>query len=136
MSGSSCSRFRRQYTVGQGHRRQVARFLKHFRCRLVLFGYDDLTMDPMKQRREFATVEFQPPLAKSASDYAVLTLTQRHRSQEASATEIEMGVGIAMIVEKVTPGELSISAGQRMMVYVDDVAIGFIPRARNDDVTV
>jgi hypothetical protein len=65
-----------------------------------------------------------------------VTLTQRLRSQEASATEIEMGVGIAMIVEKVTPGDLSIPAGQRMMVYVDDVAIGFIPRARNDDVTV
>jgi hypothetical protein len=113
-----------------------ARFLEHFRCRLVLFGYNDLSKDPAKERREFASVEFKPPLARTATDYTEVSLTHRLRSQEAGASEIEMGIGIALVVEKATPGDFSISAGERVMVYIDDVEITFVPRPRNDDVTV
>ena len=80
-------------------------FLKDFRCRLVLFGYKDLSKDPTKNRREFAAVDFTPPLAKAAIDYAEVKVTQRLRSQEAGASEIEMGIGIAIVVEKATPGD-------------------------------
>ena len=102
----------------------------------MLFGYKNLSKDPTKERREFAAVEFKPPLAKSAMDYTEVKLTHRLRSQEAGASEIEMGIGIAIVVEKATPGDLSIPAGQRLMVYIDDVEIRFVPRPRNDDVTV
>ena len=111
-------------------------FLNHCRCRLVLFGYKDLSKDPTKDRREFAAVEFKPPLAKSAADYVEVKVTCRLRSQEAGASEIEMGIGVAIVVEKLTPGDLPIPAGERFMVYFDDFAIGFVPRPRNDDVTV
>jgi hypothetical protein len=113
-----------------------ARFQSDFRCRLVLFGYKNLSKDPTKDRREFAAIEFKPPLAKSAIDYTEVKLTHRLRSQEAGASEIEMGIGIAIIVERATAGDLPVPAGQRFMVYVDDVEIQFDPRPRNDDVTV
>jgi len=119
-----------------GEAKAFARFLEHFRCRLVLFGYNDLSKDPTKERREFAAVEIKPPLATSATDYTEVNLTHQLRSQEAGASEIEMGIGIALVVERATPGDLSISAGQRVMVYLDDVEITFVPRPRNDDVTV
>jgi len=124
------------HVAASGEADDLARFLEHFRCRLVLFGYKDLSKDPTKERREFAAVEFKPPLAKSAMDYTEVKLTHRLRSQEGGASEIEMGIGIAIVVEKATPGILSIPAGQRLMVYIDDVEIRFVPRPRNDDVTV
>ena len=112
-----------------------ARFLNEFRCRLVLFGYKDLGKDPTKNRREFAAVEFKPPLAKSSTDYAEVKLTCRLRSQEAGASEIEMGIGIAIVVERAAPSDVLIPAGQRMLVCIDDVELQFVPRPRNDDVT-
>ncbi len=124
------------HVAASGEPDAYARFLKDFRCRLVLFGYKDLSKDPTKNRREFAAVEFTPPLAKAGIDYAEVKVTQRLRSQEAGASEIEMGIGIAIVVEKATPGDVVILAGQRLMVYVDDVEMKFIPRPRNDDVTV
>ena len=124
------------HVAAAGEPEAYARFLKEFRCRLVLFGYKDLSKDPTNKRREFAAVEFKPPLAKSATDYTEVKLTHRLRSQEAGASEIEMGIGIAIVVEKATPGDLPIPADQRLMVYIDDVEIRFVPRPRNDDVTV
>ncbi len=124
------------YVAASGEPDAYARFLNHCRCRLVLFGYKDLSKDPTKDRREFAAAEFRPPLAKSAADYVEVKVTCRLRSQEAGASEIEMGIGVAIVVEKLTPGDLPIPAGERFMVYFDDFAIGFVPRPRNDDVTV
>jgi hypothetical protein len=46
-----------------------------------------------------------------------------------------MGVGVAVIVEKKTPGEMAIPAGARAFVCIDDVEARFVARPRNDDVT-
>jgi hypothetical protein len=124
------------HVAAHGDAEEVSRFLAHFRCRLVLFGYTELSKNPCKPRREFAAVEFTPPLARTAAEFAGVNLSQRLRSQDDGASEIEMGVGIAVIVEKATTGDFSIPAGRRVMVYVDDVEVTFLPRPRNDDVTV
>ncbi|MDB5390100.1 MAG: hypothetical protein JWM11_5746 [Planctomycetaceae bacterium] len=124
------------HVAGQGTEQDLAEFHKNFRCRLVLFGYQELTKNALKGRREFASVEFKPALAKSAADYQAITLSQKLRSQESGASEIEMGVGLAILVERTTPGELTIPAGSKALVQIDDVDLKFVPRPRNDDVKV
>jgi hypothetical protein len=63
-------------------------------------------------------------------------LVRKLRSQDNGAGEIEMGVGVAVLVEKKTPGGFAVAAGRRAFLRVDDVTCEFIPRPRNDDVTV
>jgi len=124
------------HVCGGGRAEDFRTFQKHFICRLVLFGYRDLTKDPAKGMREYASVPLEPAFADKAEGYRKVTLTRALRSQDGGASEIEMGVGIAIVVEPRTPGELTIPAGARAFVRVDDVEIGFVPRPRNDDVTV
>ena len=121
---------------GGGSAKDFQTFLKHFSCRLVLFGYRDLTKDPTKGMREYVSVPFEPIFADKADGYRKVTLTRALRSQDAGASEIEMGVGVAILVERRTPGELTIPAGARAFVRIDDVEFGFVPRPRNDDVMV
>ncbi|HTI50030.1 MAG TPA: DUF1501 domain-containing protein [Planctomycetaceae bacterium] len=112
-------------------------FARNFSCRLVLFGYRELAKNPWNGFREYATVPI--PLVGpevSTATYRSISLTQKLRSQDGGAAEIEMGVGIAVILERKSPGELAIPAGTRAFVQIDDVALEFIPRPRNDDVMV
>ncbi len=124
------------HVCGGGSADDFRTFLKHFTCRLVLFGYRDLAKDPARGLREYASVPFEPPFADKAEGYHMVSLTRSLRSQDGGASEIEMGVGVAVIVERRTPGELLIPAGARAFVRIDDVEIGFVPRPRNDEVTV
>jgi hypothetical protein len=86
--------------------------------------------------REFASLALRPPLADRAAGYQKATLTRKIRSQDDGASEIEMGVGLAVVVEKTTPGALTVPAGSRAFLRIDDVEVSFTPRPRNDDVTV
>jgi hypothetical protein len=124
------------HVCGGGRTEDYQTFLEHFTCRLVLFGYRELAKDPMKGMREFASVELRPNLADKASGYQRVTLTRNLRSQDGSANEIEMGVGLAVILEKSSAGSLSIPAGARAFLRIDDMEVSFTPRPRNDDVTV
>jgi hypothetical protein len=123
------------HASGGGRAEDYALFRKHFTCRLVLFGYTDLAKNPLRPLREFASLPLDPPFADKASGYQKITLTRKLRSQDNGASEIEMGVGLAVLVEK-TPGDWSIPAGARAFLRIDDVTVDFVPRARNDDVTV
>ena len=58
------------------------------------------------------------------------------RSQDAGASEIEMGVGLAILLERTTAGDLEVATGTRAWLQFDDVEISFTPRPRNDDVKV
>jgi hypothetical protein len=102
----------------------------------VLFGYTDLTKDARKRVREYASVALRPGPAERPGGYERAALTYSLRSQDGGANEIEMGVGIAVVVEKTSPGALALPAGARAFLRVDDVAVSFVPRPRNDDVTV
>jgi hypothetical protein len=63
-------------------------------------------------------------------------LSARLRSQDDSANEIEMGVGLAVLLEKTSPGVLDLPLGSRAWLALDDVEIRFTPRPRNDNVRV
>jgi hypothetical protein len=114
-------------------------FLKHFTCRLVIFGYRDERKDPA-QAREFAAVAFQPPFADArGGQYAKFDLTTVLRSQDNSAFQLSYGIGVAVAVEKTSPGVLDLAAeGDRPQAFVriDDVELKFVARPRNDDVQV
>jgi len=61
------------------------------------------------------------------------------RSQDAGAFELSRGVGVAIIVEKTTPGDLRLGPDggpHQAFVRIDDVALAFTARPRNDDVQV
>jgi hypothetical protein len=123
------------HVSGGGNAEDYRKFLEQFTCRLVLFGYRNLAKDPTKGMREFASVPFRPAFADKVSGYQKVTLMRNIRSQDAGANEIEMGIGVAILVEK-TGGALAIPAGARAFLRIDDVEVSFTPRARNDDVTV
>ncbi|MBS0266229.1 MAG: DUF1501 domain-containing protein [Planctomycetes bacterium] len=109
----------------------------HFRCRVVLFGYRDLTKNQQAGMREYASVPIElDSVAGRSADGAPTTVTRALRSQDAGASEIEMGVGLAMILERSTPGELPVPAGTRAFVKISRIDVSFTPRPRNDDVKV
>src|SRR5262249_21226920 len=111
--------------------------LKHFTCRLVLFGYRNLAKDPRSGMREYASVPLRPDFHDGkAGGYTRFELTRALRSQDGGAAEIEMGVGVAIVLAKTSPGDLVVKAGQRAFLRIDDVDIRFVPRPRNDEVQV
>lgn len=110
---------------------------KNWTCRLVLFGYRDIAKNPLQGFREFESVPIALQTEREMShDYRPVTMTRALRSQDAGAREIEMGVGLAILLERTTPGELAVPHGCRAFVQIDDVEVQFVPRPRNDNVTV
>jgi hypothetical protein len=109
----------------------------NFQCRLVLFGYRDLAKNMLNGMREYASMPIELVLPKDPSEATwKITLTRALRSQDAGAAEIEMGVGLAVILEKMTPGDLVLPAGARAHLQISRVDVSFVPRPRNDDVRV
>lgn len=111
------------------------RFLKHFACRLVIFGYQDLAKDPTKVR-EFASAPFQPPFGGDKGEvWDTFTLSVILKSQDDGAFHLSRGIGVAIMVNKTTSESINLEDGHGF-VRVDDVAVAFNPRPRNDDVQV
>jgi hypothetical protein len=121
-------------------------FLKNFVCRLVIFGFLDLKKDH-RQHRQFATLDFQPAWSEPGRPkYEKFQVSATLRSQDGGAMETSRGIGVAVIVEKVTPGVLDLSAGGtgvspvlaelQAFIRIDDVEFSFDARPRDDSVTV
>jgi hypothetical protein len=114
-------------------------FLKHFACRLLVFGYADGAKDPLRPNG-FASKPFTPAFADAkVGRYEAVELTATLKSQDDGAFQLSKGVGVAVVVEKTSPGELDWSAfgpGAAAFVRIDDADLRFSPRPRNDDVQV
>jgi hypothetical protein len=108
----------------------------HFTAHAVLFGYRELTKDLRQGMREFARVPIDLDFDDELGVYREVRLSARLRSQDDSASEIEMGVGLVVVLEKTSPGVLQLPAGSRAWLALDDVEIRFTPRPRNDTVRV
>jgi hypothetical protein len=120
-----------------GTRTAVDLLRANFGCRMVLFGYRDLAKNLLSGMREYVSVPIEIVLETDTERaWQKTTLSRALRSQDAGASEIEMGVGVAILLERTTPGELPIPSGSRAYLAFDDVEILFTPRPRNDDVTV
>jgi len=109
---------------------------QHFSAHAVLFGYKELTKDVRQGMREFARVPIDLESDDDFGEYRQVRLTARLRSQDDGANEIEMGVGVAIVVEKTSPGSLDIPPGSRAWLALDEVGVRFTPRPRNENVRV
>ena len=110
---------------------------KNFRCRMVLFGYRDLAKNLLTGMRDYAETAIELAFEQGQPNtYREFSLTRALRSQDAGASEIEMGVGLAVILERATTGDLAVPTGTRGFLQVDDVEVVFTPRPRNDNVKV
>lgn len=102
---------------------------KHFTCRLVIFGYTDEKKDP-RRMIEFATTPFTPPFAGPyESDYRKYSVSVRLEDQNGGG-QTRKGIGVAVIVEKTSPGVLDVPAGgphSQGLVRIDDVELDFMP---------
>src|SRR5207244_4240700 len=78
-------------------------FAKNFACRLVLFRFADVTLNPEKVQ-ELASTEFRPAFGDEPKDF---TLAKFLGSTTPNANfPIGNGLGVAVVVQKTTPGQL------------------------------
>jgi hypothetical protein len=110
-------------------------FLAHFTCRLVLFRFADAGKDP-RQVQELASAAFQPVFG-DGSAVRTFSVERFLGSTQANVNfAIGNGLGVAVVVEKTSPGALQ-PAGpgpHRAFVRLHSVALEFNPRPRDDSV--
>ena len=110
--------------------------LRHFSCRLLIFGFQDVHKDH-RQHRQFSTSELQPswtPLVAGNLDTYKTTATLK--SQDDEAMQLSKGIGVAIVLEKTSPGVLELPAGRQAFIAIDEVSLTFDPRPRDDNVTI
>ena len=118
-------------------------FLKHFVCRLVIFGFLDLKKDH-RQQRVFATRRLSARLVRAGTaalravpglGHAAQPGCRRHGNQPRHRRGRPRRAGDAGELEL---PKLSTGAGSRPFAFIriDDVELSFNPRPRDDRVTV
>jgi hypothetical protein len=105
----------------------------------VIFGYADNRKDPRKVR-EFASAVIRPSYAdRRTGKYARFSVSATLKSQDDDAFHLSKGIGVAVLLEKTSPGVLDLAAlgdkAQRS-IRIDTAALAFTPRPRDDDVQV
>jgi hypothetical protein len=115
-------------------------FLKHFATRLVFFQYTDKAKKPT-QRRETASVSITPKLrSENSSAFQEFTLTKQFINPTPGGNfSFGLGMGVAIIVEKTSPGMLQLPAGesgQRALIRINSVDLVFQGKERNEKVVV
>jgi hypothetical protein len=114
-------------------------FLKHFSCRLEIFSFIDLKKNHTEQRT-YASAEFQPSWSKPGQpSYEPFQVTVTLRSQDGGANQTDLGIGVAVIVEKKTPGALDLPAAGALpfaFVRLDDAKLTFDAQPRKEDVVI
>jgi hypothetical protein len=111
-------------------------FLKHFVCRLVIFGFHDLKKDH-RQQRPFASFDFQPAWCDDdARRFEKFEVSTTLSSQDGGAMQTSQGIGVAIVVERRTPGVLQLprDATPWAFLRVNEVELKFDPRPRDDNV--
>jgi hypothetical protein len=108
-------------------------FLANFSCKLLLFRFRDINKDP-RNADALATAEFRPAFGKAES----FKVDRFLGSTSAGANfPIGNGLGVALIVEKRTPGPLTIPTEEphRAALRVHSTILEFNPRQRDETVT-
>ncbi len=86
-------------------------FLKHFRCRLTLFRFNEPSKSALK-RTELASIEFAPIwLDAKAANWQTITLEKQLAPAALGANfSFGLGIGVALLVERKTEGPLPVPA--------------------------
>ena len=109
-------------------------FLANMTCRLILFRFQNINKDP-RTVSELASAEFRPSYGKTES----FKLDRFLGSTTPGANfSIGNGLGIAIALEKKTPGPLTLpkSESHRAALRIESVTLEFNPRKRDESVTV
>jgi hypothetical protein len=108
-------------------------FRANLTCRLILFRFRDTNKDP-RNAEELASAPFLPSFQKLETFKVERFLGSTVPGANFS---IGNGLGVAVLVEKKTAGQLTIpaNASQRVAVRVDSVTLEFSPRDRDESVT-
>ena len=109
-------------------------FLANMTCRLVLFRFQNIHKDS-RTVSELASAEFRPSFGKTET----FKLDRFLGSTTPGANfAIGNGLGIAITVEKKTPGTLSLPKGElhQAALRIESVTLEFNPRLRDESVTV
>ncbi len=111
------------HTAGTGYSEDL--WHRHFRCRLILFGFADKEKNP-RRIVEFASTGLVPVNSgRGASRYQPYSVSARLESQNAGALKIDRGVGVAVVVEKSSPGVFEATADSAAFLRIDDVQLVF-----------
>ena len=109
-------------------------FLANMTCRLILFRYQNINKDP-RTVSELASAEFRPSFGKTETFKVDRFLGSTTPGANFS---IGNGLGIAIAVEKKTPGQLALPQNEphQAALRIESVTLDFSPRVRDESVTV
>jgi hypothetical protein len=109
-------------------------FLPNFTCRLLLFRFRDTGKDT-RNVEELASAEFRPAFGKTDTFQVDRFLGS---TVPGANFPIGNGLGVALVVEKKTPGRVTIpeDAPRRAALRIHSATLDFSPRARDESVTV
>lgn len=113
-------------------------FSKHFVCRVEMFQYTEATKNAMN-RKTLAAVEVQPTFAANHTEFETVELTKEFINANPGGNfSFGLGMGIAVVVEKISDGTLEFAAGVTPLarVRVADVKLDFVGKAVNEKVKV
>jgi hypothetical protein len=112
-------------------------FLANFTCRLVLFRFTDLSKDP-RRAQVLASADFRPVFGDGQTAQSHIVDRFLGSTQPGVNFPIGNGLGVAVVVEKTSPGTLTVSGAgpRRAFVRIHSVALEFSPRPRDETVTV
>jgi hypothetical protein len=95
---------------------------------LVLFGYADEKQDGARIV-EYASQPFSPSFAGPyEANYRKYSVSAVLNSQTGGANQLSHGIGVAIMVEKTSPGVLDVAAGgprSQGLIRIDDVELVF-----------
>jgi hypothetical protein len=107
-------------------------FLANFTCRLVLFRFANTSKDP-RQAQVLASANFRPAFGTTPASYSVDRFLGS--TTPGANFPIGNGLGVAVIVEKTSPGELQVPGRGQAFVRIHSAQLAFQPRPRDDSVT-
>jgi hypothetical protein len=112
-------------------------FLASFTCRLVLFRFTDAGKDP-RNVQVLASADFQPRFGDGTTSAPFTVARFLGSTQPGANFAIGNGLGVAVVVEKTSPGTLRFAASEPIQAFVriHSALLDFNPRARDDSVVV
>ncbi len=108
-------------------------FLANMACRLILFRFASIQKDP-RAVQELGSVEFRPTFGKTETFHVDRFLGS---SAPGANFSIGNGLGVAIVVEKKSPGQLVLPKNElhHAALRIESVTLGFSPRVRDESVT-
>ena len=112
-------------------------FKPNFTCKLVIYRNADVTKNALLMKPA-ELMEFKPEYAEGPDfkmQKFVLAKLMDSRVPNANFS-VGLGFGIAVMIEKTSPGILELPENFNAFIRVDETSLVFTPRVRNDDVQV